>query len=111
MAQERPAMVVGPLGEALTLDTLPPAHTPIYWVPRRKAQVVAAIRGGLITVDEACERYAISLEELASWNRAAARSGVQGLRMTHGKSYRKLWDKQEQDAEKLRRMTRRGKPS
>jgi hypothetical protein len=108
---ERPAMVVGPLGEALTLETLPPSDKPIYWVSRRKAQVVAAVNGGLLTIEEACERYGISLEEYASWNHAATRSGVRGLRMTHRKNYKKLWSKEEQDAEQLRRMTRRSKPS
>ncbi len=28
------------------------------WVPRRKAQVVAAVQGGVLTLDEACHRYA-----------------------------------------------------
>jgi hypothetical protein len=41
----RPAQVIGPLGEPLTLDSLPPAHT-TRWVVRRKAEVVAAVAGG-----------------------------------------------------------------
>ena len=52
----RPAQVIGPLGEPLTLDSLPPAET-TRWVVRRKAEVVAAVSGGLLTVDEACKRY------------------------------------------------------
>jgi hypothetical protein len=103
-------MVVGPLGEPLTLDTLPPANRPIYWVSRRKAQVVAAVKGGLLTIEEACDRYSISLEEYAGWAHADARSGVKGLRMTHRKDYQKLWTRQEQEAERLRQMTRRTKP-
>ncbi len=102
-------MVVGPLGEALTLDTLPPAHRPVYWIPRRKAQVVAAVAGGLLTIEEACDRYHISLEEFAAWNHANARSGVHGLRMSHHQSYKKLWKKQERDAERVRQMTDRPK--
>ena len=58
----RPAQVIGPLGEPLTLDSLPPATT-TRWVVRRKAEVVAAVAGGLLTVDEACKRYTLSLEE------------------------------------------------
>ena len=46
----RPAKVIGPLGESLTLDTLPPPST-TRWVVRRKAEVVAAVNGGLLTVD------------------------------------------------------------
>ena len=44
----RPAQVIGPLGEPLTLDSLPsPATT--RWVVRRKAEVVAAVSGGLLS--------------------------------------------------------------
>src|ERR1700741_3075749 len=43
----RPAKVIGPLGEPLTLDTLPPPET-TRWVVRRKAEVVAAVNGGLL---------------------------------------------------------------
>ena len=39
----RPARVIGPLGEPLTLDTLPPPTT-TRWVVRRKAE--AAHRAG-----------------------------------------------------------------
>ena len=108
---ERPSVVIGPLGEALTLDALPPPDKPVFWVARRKAEVVAAVNGGLLTIDEACERYDISLEEFATWSHAAARSGMLGLRTTHGKTYKKRWTQQERDAEKLRRMTRREKPT
>jgi hypothetical protein len=103
-------MVVGPLGEALTLDSLPPADRPVHWVARRKAQVIAAIAGGLLTIEEACERYGLSLEELATWNHAAARSGVRGLRMTHRKTYKKLWSQQEREAERVRELTHRTNP-
>ena len=77
----RPAQVIGPLGEPLTLDTLPPPST-TRWVVRRKAEVVAAVNGGLLTVDEVCERYGLTLEEFAGWQRAIDRSGMPGLRVT-----------------------------
>ena len=38
----RPAKVIGPLGEPLTIDSLPPPDT-TRWVVRRKAEVVAAV--------------------------------------------------------------------
>ena len=44
----RPAQVIGPLGERLTVESLPPPHT-TRWVVRRKAEVVAAVNGGLLT--------------------------------------------------------------
>ncbi len=63
----RPDQVVGPLGEPLTLDSLPSPDT-TRWVVRRKAEVVAAVNGGLLTVDEACARYSLTLEEFAAGN-------------------------------------------
>jgi hypothetical protein len=73
----RPAQVIGPLGEPLTIESLPPANTR-RWVVRRKAEVVAAVNGGLLTIDEVLERYDLTLEEFASWQRAVDRSGMQG---------------------------------
>ena len=52
----RPAKVIGPLGEPLTLDTLPPPCT-TRWVVRRKAEVVAAVNGGLLSTEDVCARY------------------------------------------------------
>ncbi|WP_420381093.1 DUF1153 domain-containing protein [Novosphingobium sp.] len=91
--QTRPVSVVGPLGEALTLASLPPAGVN-RWVIRRKAEVVAAIDGGLLTIDEACERYAISIEELVAWRRLVERAGMQGLRVTRLQHYRDLHERQ-----------------
>lgn len=85
----RPVEVIGPLGEPLTIDTIPPANTS-RWVARRKAEVVAAVNGGLLTIREACERYDLTLEEFASWQRAVEREGLPGLRVTRVQHYRDL---------------------
>ena len=90
----RPAQVIGPLGEPLTLDSLPPPSTS-RWVVRRKAEVVAAVNGGLLSVDEACQRYGLSLEEFASWQRAVDRSGMPGLRVTRIQHYKSLYERQQ----------------
>jgi len=90
----RPAAVIGPLGEQLTVDSLPPTDTR-RWVVRRKAEVVAAVNGGLLTIDEACDRYALSLEEFAAWQRAVDRSGLPGLRVTRLQQYRDLYERQQ----------------
>lgn len=66
---------------------LPPPDTR-RWVPRRKAQVVAAVRGGALSLDEACERYALTVEEFLSWQRAIDKYGLAGLRATHAQEYR-----------------------
>ena len=93
-APQRPVQVIGPLGEPLTLDSLPPPST-TRWVVRRKAEVVAAVNGGLLTVDEACARYTLSLEEFASWQRAVDRSGMPGLRVTRIQHYKSLYERQQ----------------
>ena len=90
----RPAQVIGPLGEPLTVATLPPPNT-TRWVVRRKAEVVAAVAGGLLSVDEACNRYSLSLEEFTSWQRAIHRSGMPGLRVTRIKHYRDQYERQQ----------------
>jgi hypothetical protein len=90
----RPAHVIGPLGEPLTVETLPPRGT-TRWVVRRKAEVVSAVNGGLLSVDEACERYGLTLEEFASWQRAVDRSGMPGLRVTRIQHYRTLYERQQ----------------
>ena len=89
----RPAQVIGPLGEPLTLNDLPPASTR-RWVVRRKAEVVAAVNGGLLSIDDVLERYGLTLEEFASWQRAVDRSGMQGLRVTRIQHYRELYERQ-----------------
>ena len=66
---------------------LPPPDTR-RWVPRRKAQVVAAVRGGALSLDAACERYALTVEEFLSWQRAIDKFGLAGLRATHAQEYR-----------------------
>jgi hypothetical protein len=61
-------------------------------VVRRKAEVVAAVAGGLLTVDEVCDRYNLSIEEFASWQRAVDRAGMPGLRVTRVQQYRALYE-------------------
>ncbi len=90
----KPAQVIGPLGEPLTIADLPPVSTR-RWVVRRKAEVVSAVNGGLLTIDEACERYDLTLEEFAGWQRAVDRSGMPGLRVTRIQHYRDLYERQQ----------------
>jgi hypothetical protein len=54
--------VIGPDGRRLTLADLPLLDTK-RWVIRRKAEVVAAVRGGLLSLEEACSRYALNSDE------------------------------------------------
>ncbi|WP_420566489.1 DUF1153 domain-containing protein [Thalassobaculum sp.] len=86
--EDRATEVVGPDGTILRLEDLPPQNTQ-RWVMRRKAEVVAAVRGRMLTVDEACERWSLSEEEFASWQRLIDRHGVRGLRATRIQQYRR----------------------
>lgn len=91
----RPDSVVGPLGERLTFEMLPKPGLR-RWVIRRKAEVVAAVHGGLLTFEEACERYSLTLGELASWERSVERAGMKGLRVTRLQHYRDIYAREPQ---------------
>jgi thiamine monophosphate synthase len=67
-------------------DLPPPGIT--RWVIRRKAQVVAAVRSGVITLEDVCQRYSVSVEEFQSWQKALERHGLYGLRTTRSQIYR-----------------------
>jgi hypothetical protein len=79
--------VIGPTGAPLTLSDLPPRETE-RWVIRRKAEVVAAVRGGLLTLDEACERYRLTNVEVLGWQKSLDSHGLAGLRTTRIQQYR-----------------------
>jgi hypothetical protein len=68
-------------------DDLPPPQT-IRWVASRKAQVVTAVQQGRLSIDEACARYGLSLEEFLAWEQALSRHGAAGLRVTRLQDYR-----------------------
>jgi hypothetical protein len=68
---------------------LPPPETR-RWVARRKAQIVAAVRGGVLSFDEVCRRYNISPEEFVSWERAIDRHGPGALRVTRLQDFRSI---------------------
>lgn len=90
----RPSSVIGPLGQPLTIEDLPPRNTK-RWVIRRKAEVVAGVRAGLITLEEACEMYTLTLEEFMSWQRLIDEHGLYGLRITRLQDYRRQEDETE----------------
>jgi len=87
--RERPRRhyMIGPNGDVVTLADLPPTST-TRWVVRRKAEVVLAVRSGLITLEEACKRYRLTLEEFQSWQRSIEKHGLEALRTTTLQHYR-----------------------
>jgi hypothetical protein len=77
------------IGPVLSLETLPPPETK-RWVIRRKAVVVAAVRAGVISLEDACRRYTLSIEEFLAWQRLVDSHGLPGLRVTRLQDYRSL---------------------
>jgi hypothetical protein len=69
------------------IEDLPPPGIK-RWVIRRKAEVVAAVRTGVLSLEEACQRYTLSVEEFLSWQRSIDRHGLRGLRTTRLQDYR-----------------------
>jgi len=68
----RARYVIGPDGQAMTVADLPPRDAK-RWVIRRKAELVAAVRGGLLSLEEACERYTLTVDEFLSWQSSSKR--------------------------------------
>jgi len=65
-----------------------PAPETRRWVARRKAQVVAAVRAGALSLEEACSRYGLSAEEYGAWEQAIDRHGPGALRVTRLQEFR-----------------------
>jgi hypothetical protein len=83
----RAKYVIGPDGSPLTLADLPASNTR-RWVIARKAQVVAAVRGGLVSLDDACSRYRLTMDEYLNWQQLIDSHGLAGLRATKIQNYR-----------------------
>ncbi|MHA1153846.1 MAG: CtrA inhibitor SciP [Alphaproteobacteria bacterium] len=65
-----------------------PAPDTKRWNMHRKAQVVRAVRAGIISLEDACRQYHLSAEEFGSWQKSIEAHGLPGLRATYGKQYR-----------------------
>jgi hypothetical protein len=72
---------------ALTIADLPEPSTN-RWVIRRKAEVLAAVHGGLISLEDVRRRYMLTLEEFLSWQYSIDLHGLAGLRTTRIQQYR-----------------------
>ena len=70
------------------IETELPSPNTKRWVIRRKAAVVDAVKAGILTVEQACERYKLSTEEFFTWQTLVEHHGVPGLRVTRLQSYR-----------------------
>ena len=68
--------------------TLPSPRTE-RWTPGRKAAVIEGVRQGLLTIEQACERYNLTIDEYRAWERDFDSHGEPGLRSTRVGIYRK----------------------
>lgn len=84
---EGPRAVKLPDGSTMTRADLPPSETR-RWVASRKAAVVRAVESGLITSEQAVERYNLTDEELMEWVKAATEHGMDALKVTRVQKYR-----------------------
>ena len=83
----RARYVIGPDGSPLTLADLPDSKTR-RWVIMRKAQVVAAVRGGLLSLEDACARYRLTVDEILNWQQSIDSHGLAVLPTTKIQNYR-----------------------
>lgn len=60
-----------------------------HWLPRHKAEIVAAVSAGVLDLQDACRRYALTPEEFASWEEALDRGGREALNARHMQERRK----------------------
>ena len=78
-----------PDGTRINRSDLPPRDTK-RWVASRKAAVVRAVMGGLLSKEEACKHYTLSVEEFEGWQRAVEEFGESALKTTRIQKYRQL---------------------
>ncbi len=86
---------MSPPPQGFGCDALPPDDT-VRWVPSRKAAVLKAIESGAISIESACRRWRLSVEEIELWQRAMAKAGPPGLRVTRVQIYRPLFEKDDE---------------
>jgi len=58
------------------------------WTPRRKASLVKTVISGVMSLEEVCRRYGLSVDEFRSWHDAMERHGMRGLYTTKLQRYR-----------------------
>lgn len=84
---EGPRSVTLADGTVMTRADLPSENTR-RWVASRKAAVVRAVTAGLITRNDALERYTLSDEEFSEWETAVKEHGEAALKATTLQRYR-----------------------
>mgnify|MGYP000123773349 CR=1 FL=1 len=78
-----------PNGKVMSQADLPTPNIK-RWVASRKAAVVRGVTYGLITKEQALERYALSEEEFTEWVQAIVTYGENALKVTKMEKHRQL---------------------
>lgn len=72
--------VYGPDGEIITMSNLPKGlHSVWRW--KNKAMILAAVHGGLVTMEEVARCYGFTKKELMEWAARVRTQGFSGLRV------------------------------
>jgi hypothetical protein len=66
---------------------LPPPGTR-RWTARRKAALLAAVEAGLLSMEETCSSYSLTIEEFLSWQLRIEQHGLVGLQTRKIKQHR-----------------------
>ena len=88
MNRLKPTYITAPDGSRLTEAKLPPRANGLRWVPNRKAAVICAVRGGLISLEDVRTRWGVTVEEYRTWEKQFDAHGRDGLRVTRIQDYR-----------------------
>ena len=84
---EGPRAITLPDGQVMSRADLPPPTTR-RWVVSRKLAVVRGVLYGLLSKEEALQKYGLSEEEFASWVKGLADHGEEALKATTLQKYR-----------------------
>jgi hypothetical protein len=90
MAQ-RAATIRLPNGKVFTKDELPPVGFNGRWVTGKKIMAVLAVTEGMITTQEARERWNLSEAELLCWIDGYKKQSVNGLKTTRIQQRRRMF--------------------
>jgi len=60
------------------------------WPPAMKAKVLEEVRDGVLSLDEACKRYALSIEEYLTWQHGIELFGMAGLQVNKQQELRRI---------------------
>jgi len=88
MSEQKQNIIDAPFNTHVpSLSELPDPNTQ-RWDSKRKAQVVAAVRAGVLSIEQATDTYDMSIEEFLSWQLLYERYGANGLTVKHAHKYR-----------------------